>query len=53
MNWADEPRTLSVDLPRTARVRELWTDEDLGMKSGRLAIPMPPRSGKVLICTAL
>jgi alpha-galactosidase len=52
LNWDDRPRELSVSLPRASRVRELWSDEDLGMKSGRMSIAMPPRSGKVLICDA-
>ena len=52
LNWADQPRDLSIALTRESRVRELWSDEDLGLKSGRLSIAMPPRSGKVLICSA-
>ncbi len=52
LNWDDQPRELSISLTRASRVRELWSDEDLGMKSGRVSIAMPPRSGKVLICSA-
>jgi alpha-galactosidase len=52
LNWDDKPRKLILALTRVSRVRELWSDEDLGMKSGRMSIAMPPRSGKVLICTA-
>jgi alpha-galactosidase len=52
LNWNDQPRDLSIQLTRASRVRELWSDEDLGMKSGRLSITMPPRCGKVLICSA-
>jgi alpha-galactosidase len=50
LNWDDQPRELTVALSRPSRVRELWSDQDLGTKRGRLSIPMPPRSGKVLIC---
>ncbi len=52
LNWGEGPRELSVTLSRASRVRELWTDEDLGTKSGRLSIAMPPRGGKVLVCSA-
>ena len=52
LNWDDKPRELTIALTRASRVRELWSDEDLGMKSGRMSIAMPPRSGKVLICNA-
>ena len=51
LNWDDKPRELTIALTRASRVRELWSDEDLGLKSGRMSIAMPPRSGKVLICT--
>jgi len=52
LNWNDQPRELSFSLSRESRVSELWSDEDLGLKSGRVPIAMPPRSGKVLICRA-
>ena len=52
LNWDDRPRTLSFTLPRRSRVRELWTDEDLGHRSGTTAIAMPPRSGRVFICSS-
>jgi len=49
-NWSDAPRALSFSLAREQRVRELWTDEDLGTRSGRVSITVPPRGGRVLIC---
>jgi alpha-galactosidase len=52
LNWNDQPQELSFSLSRESRVSELWSDEDLGLKRGRLSIAMPPRSGKVLICRA-
>lgn len=42
-------KEVSFSLSRASRLRELWSDEDLGMKSGTVTITMPPRSGKVLI----
>ena len=44
------PRDLSFTLSRAQRVRELWTDEDLGRRSGRVTLTVPPHGGKVLIC---
>jgi len=49
-NWSDGPRALAFSLSREQRVRELWTDEDLGTRSGRMSITLPPRGGRVLIC---
>lgn len=49
LNWDDVPRELSVPLARPQRVRELWTDEDLGRQSGRVALTLPPHGGTVLI----
>ena len=51
LNWGDQARTIAVPLPRSYRIRELWTDEDLGAKSGALSIAMPPRSGRVLMAS--
>ena len=52
LNWSDQPRTLTVQLSRQSRVRELWTDEDLGERGGNISIAMPPRSGRVLVCSS-
>lgn len=49
-NWSDEARSLTFSLSRAQRVRELWTDEDLGSRSGRVSITVPPRGGRVFIC---
>lgn len=50
-NWDDDPREVSVSLARAQRVRELWTDEDLGMRTGRLTLTVPPHGAKVLMCS--
>jgi alpha-galactosidase len=52
LNWEDAPRTLSFSLERPQRVRELWSGEDLGLRSaGDVTLTLPPRSGRVLMCT--
>ena len=51
LNWDDQPRTLTISLAAPVRVRELWSDKDLGTRSGRVPIAMPPHSGKVLVAT--
>ena len=50
LNWDDAARDLSFTLPRTHRVRELWSDEDLGVRTDRLTLTVPPHGGQVLIC---
>ncbi len=50
-NWDDAPQTLSVRLPRPARVTDYWTGEDLGRHEGTLTIArMPPKSARLLAC---
>ena len=52
LNWEDAPRTLSFSIERACRVRELWSGEDLGQRSaGDVTLTLPPRSGRVLMCT--
>ena len=52
LNWEDAPRVLSFSLARPHRVRELWSGEDLGLRpAGDASLTLPPRSGRVLICT--
>ena len=50
LNWGDDPRALSFSLPREQRVRELWTDEDLGQRTGRVSVTLPAHAGRVLLC---
>jgi alpha-galactosidase len=51
LNWDDQPRTLTITLPAASRVRELWTDEDLGTRTGQISVTMPAHGGKVLMCS--
>ncbi len=50
LNWDDGPQPVGFSLTRTSRVRELWTDEELGQRSGDSTLTLAPRSGKVLLC---
>jgi alpha-galactosidase len=49
LNWDDVPHALSFSLASAKRVRELWTDEDLGTRTGRVTLTVPPHGGKVLM----
>jgi alpha-galactosidase len=51
LNREDAPRALSYRLPQPCQVRELWTGEDLGRRSGEIATTLPARSGRVLVCS--
>ena len=48
LNWQDVAQELSFPVPRPARVRDVWTDEDLGRVSGRGTINVPARTGRLL-----
>lgn len=50
LNWDDQPRELKVTLDRPHRVRELWTDADLGTRDGAISISVPAHGGRVLVC---
>jgi alpha-galactosidase len=52
LNWDDAPRALSFALPGPHRVRELWTGEDRGrLSGGTVEVALPPRAGRVFLCT--
>lgn len=52
LNWDDTPQTLSFDVRGRHAVRELWTDEDLGVREGG-RMTLPPHSGRALVCTSM
>ena len=35
LNWSDAPKTISFALSGRSGVREMWSGEDLGQKSGK------------------
>jgi alpha-galactosidase len=48
-NWDDEPKTMTVKLPRAGVLRDFWTGETLGRHVRTLALgPMPPHSARLL-----
>jgi alpha-galactosidase len=50
-NWGDEKQTLTVKLPKPARITDFWSGADLGKKEGSLQIAdMPPHSARLLVC---
>jgi len=52
LNASDAPKTLSFSLDRPARVRELWSGEDLGARpAGPVSLTLPAHAGRVLVCT--
>jgi alpha-galactosidase len=52
LNGNDAPKTLSFSLDRPARVRELWSGEDLGARpAGTVSLTLPAHAGRALVCT--
>jgi alpha-galactosidase len=49
LNWGDTPRTLSFTLGGPHDVRELWTNEDLGRRTGTVSVSIGARDGRVLV----
>ena len=49
LNWQDTPRDFVVPITGRARVTELWSGQDLGVREGSLTLPsVPPHSGRLL-----
>src|SRR5262249_58105086 len=51
LNAEEALRTFSFRLARPHRLRERWTGEDLGARTGEVALTLPARSGRVVVCT--
>jgi hypothetical protein len=52
LNWDDSEQRLRFRLDARSAVRELLGDADLGtLDSGEHSQILPPRSGRVLVCT--
>ena len=50
LNWEDTPQTISVRLDRPKRITDFWSDAPLGIHTDQIAVEMPARSGRLLIC---
>ena len=52
LNWSATPQTLTFSLRGPHRIRELWTDADLGRHGGgAVSQVLPGRTGRVYHCT--
>jgi alpha-galactosidase len=52
LNWSDAPETLSFRLPGPHRLRDVWSDADLGVHpAGVVSRVLPARSGRLLAGT--
>src|SRR5205823_13121797 len=47
-NWDAAPRTVGVNIGKTATVIDVWTDQSLGRHGGVLSIRLAPRSARLL-----
>jgi alpha-galactosidase len=47
-NWANEPATISVKLPKPGKVTDLWSGKAYG-KQTALDVPLKPHEGTVLV----
>src|SRR5574340_841330 len=48
-NWGDEPKTMSVRLPRPGKLTDVWTGETFGAQRRILVLKdMPPHSARLL-----
>ena len=50
LNWDDTPQTFSFTLPGRQRIRDFWTDEDLGLHAGAFSRDLPAHGGCLLVC---
>ena len=53
LNWQDQSQELSFRLNGRYAVRELWTDEQLGTREGRVTLTVPAHGGRVALCRPL
>src|SRR5207249_3543886 len=47
-NWTDAPQSLTVKLPRRARVLDFWSGEELGTRGAVEFNAMPAHSARIL-----
>jgi len=49
-NWSDKPADRVLHFTGKARLKDFWTDEDLGLQQGNFLIPnLPPASARLLV----
>ena len=48
LNWGDAPKAMTLALPGGANLREIWSGEDLGRKSGSASVTVGARDGKLI-----
>src|SRR4030095_2955090 len=54
LNWSDRPQSISFDLRRPSRIRDLWNDASVGTHARTVILKdVPARSGRVLACEAI
>jgi hypothetical protein len=52
LNWDEAPRSVKIPLPGRCRVRDFFSDLDLGSHSGVFEpLPLASRSGRIYVCT--
>jgi alpha-galactosidase len=51
-NWEDKPQSVSIRLPKPGKIKDFWTEADLGKHQGVFAIKdMAPHSARLLVCS--
>jgi alpha-galactosidase len=50
-NWDNSAQDMQLDLSRGCTVRDFWSEEDLGKKSGTFSVNVAPRSARLLVCS--
>lgn len=49
-NWTDHPKKLSAPLKHPSRLKDFWTEEDLGEHKTSIELELPPHSARILEC---
>ncbi|HSW43984.1 MAG TPA: glycoside hydrolase family 36 protein [Phycisphaerae bacterium] len=50
-NWTGEPKERSVSLSHPSRIRDFWSEEDLGIHREEFRVKLRPQSSRVFFCT--
>jgi len=52
LNWDESPLSVTIPLPGRCRIRDFFSDQDLGQHTGAFQpAPLPGRSGRLFVCT--